>query len=63
MGVFLAFYRADSDSDVNKKKREKRGTPSKILVIDITEKIREEEKMSGNIKITENKKGDDSTET
>ena len=31
--------------------------------MDITEEIREEETMSGNIKITENKKGGDSTET
>ena len=31
--------------------------------MDITEDIREEVTMSGYIKITENKKGDDSTET
>ena len=31
--------------------------------MDITEEIREEETMSGNIEITENKKGGDSTET
>ena len=31
--------------------------------MDITEEIREEETMSGNIKITEDKKGGDSTET
>ena len=31
--------------------------------MDITEEIREEVTMSGNIKITENKTGDDSTET
>ena len=31
--------------------------------MDITEEIREELKMSGNIKITENKTGGDSTET
>ena len=31
--------------------------------MDITEEIREEETMSGNIKIAENKKGGDSTET
>ena len=31
--------------------------------MDITEEIREEETMSKNIKITENKTGDDSTET
>ena len=31
--------------------------------MDITEEIREEVKMSRNIKITENKKGNDSTET
>ena len=30
--------------------------------MDITEEIRKEETMSGNIKITENKKGGDSTE-
>ena len=50
MGVCLDFYRADSDSGINKKKREKRETPSKILVMDITEEIRKEETMSGNIK-------------
>ena len=33
------------------------------MVVDITEEIREEEAMSRNIKITENKKGGDSTET
>ena len=31
--------------------------------MDLTEEIREELTMSGNIKITENKTGDDSTET
>ena len=31
--------------------------------MDIIEEIREEETMSGNIKITENKKGGDSTDT
>ena len=31
--------------------------------MDLTEEIREEVTMSGNIKITENKTGDDSTET
>ena len=31
--------------------------------MDLTEEIREEVKMSGNIKITENKTGDDPTET
>ena len=34
-----------------------------MLVMDITEEIREEVTMRGNIKITENKTGDDSTET
>ena len=57
LGVCLDLYRADSDSGVNKKKREKRGTPSKILVMDIIEDIREEVTMIGNIKTTENKKG------
>ena len=33
------------------------------MFIDLTEEIREEVTMSGNIKITENKTGDDSTET
>ena len=31
--------------------------------MDITEEIREEESMSGKIKITENKKGGDTTDT
>ena len=31
--------------------------------MDLTDEIREEVKMSGNIKITENKTGNDSTET
>ena len=35
------------------------GNPSKILVMNLTEEIREEVTMSGNIKITENKTGDD----
>ena len=39
------------------------GTPSQIMVIDITEEIREEEAMSGKLKITENKKGGDTTDT
>ena len=34
-----------------------------MLVMDITEEIREEEAMSGKIKITENKKGGDTTDT
>ena len=55
MGVCLDFYRVDSDSGVNKKKRERGGNPSKIFIIDITEEIIEEVTMSGNIKTTENK--------
>ena len=42
-----------------RKRREERETPSKILVMDITEEIIEEVTMSGNIKITENKTGND----
>ena len=57
LGILRDFYCADSDSDVNKKKIEKRGIPNKILVMDIIEEIIEEVTMSGNIKITENKKG------
>ena len=34
-----------------------------MFIMDITEEIREELTMRGNTKITENKKGDDSTET
>ena len=34
-----------------------------MLIIDITEETREEEAMSGKLKITENKKGGDTTDT
>ena len=39
------------------------GTPSQIMVIDITEEIKEEEAMSGKLKTTENKKVGDTTDT
>ena len=39
------------------------GTPSKIFIMDITEEIREQEATSGKLKITENKKGGDTTDT
>ena len=39
------------------------GTPSKILIMDIVEEIIEEGAMSRKIKITENTKGGDTTDT
>ena len=46
-----------------RKRREERGTPSKILIMDIVEENIEEEAMSGKLKITENTKGGDTTDT
>ena len=63
MGVHLELFCANSDSDVNKKRREKRVTPSKILVMDIVKNIIEEDAMRGELKITEKTGGDDTTDT
>ena len=50
LGVHLEFFCADSDSDVNKEKRENRVTPSKILVVDIVKEIIEEDAMIRKLK-------------
>ena len=55
------FFLSESNSDVNKKKKKKRVTPSKILVMDINKGFIEENAMSRKLKITEKTGGGDTT--